>query len=164
MKLPIIEKERRAAQMRAVVQRVSRARVKVDGRTTGEIGEGLLVLVGVAKTDAEADAAQLAEKIAGLRLFNDDNGKMNRSVEEVGGAVLVVSQFTLHGDCRKGRRPSFDRAAPAAQAQTLYEKFLHVLRHRGLQVETGVFQAMMEVELVNAGPVTLLVDTDRSFY
>ncbi len=150
--------------MRAVVQRVSRARVEVDGRTTGEIGEGLLVLVGVAKTDAEADAAQLAEKIAGLRLFNDDNGKMNRSVEEVGGAVLVVSQFTLHGDCRKGRRPSFDRAAPAAQAQTLYEKFLHVLRHRGLKVETGVFQAMMEVELVNAGPVTLLVDTDRSFY
>jgi D-tyrosyl-tRNA(Tyr) deacylase len=164
MKLLIIEKERRAAQMRAVVQRVSRARVEVDGRTTGEIGEGLLVLVGVAKTDAEADAAQLAEKIAGLRLFNDDNGKMNRSVEEVGGAVLVVSQFTLHGDCRKGRRPSFDRAAPAAQAQALYEKFLHVLRHRGLQVETGVFQAMMEVELVNAGPVTLLVDTDRSFY
>ena len=150
--------------MRAVVQRVSRARVEVEGRTTGEIGEGLLVLVGVAKTDAEADAAQLAEKIAGLRLFNDDNGKMNRSVEEVGGAVLVVSQFTLHGDCRKGRRPSFDRAAPAAQAQALYEKFLHVLRHRGLQVETGVFQAMMEVELVNAGPVTLLVDTDRSFY
>ena len=150
--------------MRAVVQRVSRARVEVDGRTTSEIGEGMLVLVGVAKTDAEADAAQLAEKIAGLRLFNDDNGKMNRSVEEVGGAVLVVSQFTLHGDCRKGRRPSFDRAAPAAQAQTLYEKFLHVLRHRGLKVETGVFQAMMEVELVNAGPVTLLVDTDRSFY
>ncbi len=150
--------------MRAVVQRVSRARVEVDGRTTGEIGEGMLVLVGVAKTDAEADAAQLAEKIAGLRLFNDDNGKMNRSVEEVGGAVLVVSQFTLHGDCRKGRRPSFDRAAPAAQAQALYEKFLHVLRHRGLKVETGVFQAMMEVELVNAGPVTLLVDTDRSFY
>lgn len=150
--------------MRAVVQRVSRARVEVEGRTTGEIGEGLLVLVGVAKTDAEADAAQLAEKIAGLRLFNDDNGKMNRSVEEVGGAVLVVSQFTLHGDCRKGRRPSFDRAAPAAQAQALYEKFLHVLRHRGLQVETGVFQAMMEVELVNAGPVTLLVDTDRNFY
>ncbi len=150
--------------MRAVVQRVSRARVEVEGRMTGEIGEGLLVLVGVAKTDAEADAAQLAEKIAGLRLFNDDNGKMNRSVEEVGGAVLVVSQFTLHGDCRKGRRPSFDRAAPAAQAQALYEKFLHVLRHRGLQVETGVFQAVMEVELVNAGPVTLLVDTDRSFY
>ena len=150
--------------MRAVVQRVSRARVEVDGRTTGEIGPGMVVLLGVAKTDAEADAAQLAEKIAGLRLFNDDNGKMNRSVEEVGGAVLVVSQFTLHGDCRKGRRPSFDRAAPAAQAQALYEKFLHVLRHRGLQVETGVFQAMMEVELVNAGPVTLLVDTDRSFY
>ncbi len=150
--------------MRAVVQRVNRARVEVDGRTTGEIGPGMVVLLGVAKTDAEADAAQLAEKIAGLRLFNDDNGKMNRSVEEVGGALLVVSQFTLHGDCRKGRRPSFDRAAPAAQAQALYEKFLHVLRHRGLQVETGVFQAMMEVELVNAGPVTLLVDTDRSFY
>ncbi len=150
--------------MRAVVQRVNRARVEVEGRTTGEIGPGMVVLLGVAKTDAEADAAQLAEKIAGLRLFNDDNGKMNRSVEEVGGAVLVVSQFTLHGDCRKGRRPSFDRAAPAAQAQALYEKFLHVLRHRGLQVETGVFQAMMEVELVNAGPVTLLVDTDRSFY
>ncbi len=150
--------------MRAVVQRVSRARVEVEGRAAGEIGPGMVVLLGVAKTDAEADAAQLAEKIAGLRLFNDDNGKMNRSVEEVGGAVLVVSQFTLHGDCRKGRRPSFDRAAPAAQAQALYEKFLHVLRHRGLQVETGVFQAVMEVELVNAGPVTLLVDTDRSFY
>ncbi len=150
--------------MRAVVQRVNRARVEVEGRMTGEIGPGMVVLLGVAKTDTEADAAQLAEKIAGLRLFNDDNGKMNRSVEEVGGAVLVVSQFTLHGDCRKGRRPSFDRAAPAAQAQALYEKFLHVLRHRGLKVETGVFQAMMEVELVNAGPVTLLVDTDRSFY
>ncbi len=150
--------------MRAVVQRVSRARVEVDGRMTGEIGPGMVVLLGVAKTDTEADAAQLAEKLVGLRLFNDDNGKMNRSVEEVGGAVLVVSQFTLHGDCRKGRRPSFDRAAPAAQAQALYEKFLHVLRHRGLQVETGVFQAMMDVELVNQGPVTLIVDTDRDFY
>jgi D-tyrosyl-tRNA(Tyr) deacylase len=150
--------------VRAFVQRVSQARVRVDGRVTGEIGCGLVVLVGVAKTDSAAEAEQLAEKIYGLRLFNDEQQRMNRSLEEVGGAVLAVSQFTLHGDCRKGRRPSFDRAASAEQAKALYETFLAALRRRGLRVETGVFQAMMDVELVNDGPVTLLVDTDKSFY
>jgi D-tyrosyl-tRNA(Tyr) deacylase len=150
--------------MRAVVQRVSQARVRVKGTVTGEIGTGVAVLLGVAKTDDEAAAEQLAEKIWGLRLFNDDQGRMNRSLAEVGGAVLAISQFTLHGDCRKGRRPSFDRAAPAAQAKALYEAFIAALRRRGARVETGIFQAMMDVELVNDGPVTLLVDTDRSFY
>lgn len=150
--------------MRAVVQRVSRARVRVDERVTGEIGHGLLVLLGVAKTDVEADAARLADKISTLRLFSDENGKMNRSLQEIGGAVLAVSQFTLHGDCRKGRRPSFDRAAPAEKAELLYEKFIHTLRTRGVPVETGEFQAMMDVELVNDGPVTVIVDTDRDFY
>ncbi len=150
--------------MRAVVQRVSQARVKVAGRVTGEIGAGLLVLLGVAKTDDAAAARQLAEKIHGLRLFNDDEQKMNRSLSEVNGAVLAVSQFTLYGDCRKGRRPSFDRAAVAEQARALYEEFVAALGALGARVETGVFQAMMDVELVNDGPVTVLVDTDRQFY
>lgn len=150
--------------MRAVVQRVSEARVRVNGQVTGQIGAGLVVLVGVARTDDEAAATQLAEKIAGLRLFNDEQGKMNRSLTEVGGAVLAISQFTLYGDCRKGRRPSFDRAAPSEQARTIYESFLEALHCQGTHVETGVFQAMMDVELVNNGPVTLLVDTDRAFY
>ncbi|HKZ52464.1 MAG TPA: D-aminoacyl-tRNA deacylase [Candidatus Acidoferrales bacterium] len=150
--------------MRAVVQRVSQARVRVNGEVTGEIGTGVVVLLGVAKTDDEAAAEQLAEKIWGLRLFNDEQGRMNLSLEEVGGAVLAVSQFTLHGDCRKGRRPSFDRAAPAEQAKKLYEAFVTALRRQGARVETGVFQAMMDVELVNDGPVTLLLDTDRTFY
>jgi len=150
--------------MRAVVQRVAQARVRVDGRVTGEIGTGVVALVGVARTDTAAAAEQLAEKIAGLRLFNDAEGKMNLSLQEVGGAVLAISQFTLYGDTRKGRRPSFDRAAPAEQARALYEAVVAALRALGLKVETGVFQAMMDVELVNAGPVTLLVDTDRSFY
>lgn len=150
--------------MRAVVQRVSEARVRVSGQITGEIGRGLVVLLGIAKTDDEATAAQLAEKILGLRLFNDEQGRMNRSLEEVGGAVLAVSQFTLYGDCRKGRRPSFDRAAPAEQAKMLYEKFIAALRQQKVPVETGIFQAMMDVELVNDGPVTLVVDTDRAFY
>lgn len=150
--------------MRAVVQRVSQARVRVDGKVTGEIGRGVVVLLGVAREDDEAAAEQLAEKIAGLRLFNDEQGKMNRSLEEVSGGVLAISQFTLYGDCRKGRRPSFDRAAPAEQARALYESFIAALGRRGLRVETGVFQAMMDVELVNDGPVTLLVDTDRRFY
>ncbi len=149
--------------MRAVVQRVSEARVKVDGQVTGEIGSGFLVLLGVAKSDDAAAAGQLAEKIYGLRLFNDAEGKMNLSLAEVGGAALAVSQFTLYGDCRKGRRPSFDRAAPAEQAKTLYEEFVSAMRKLGVRVETGVFQAMMEVELVNAGPVTVLLDTDRQF-
>jgi len=138
--------------------------VRVGGEVTGEIGTGVVVLLGVAKTDNEAAAEQLAEKIWGLRLFNDEERRMNRSLEDVAGAVLAVSQFTLHGDCRKGRRPSFDRAAPAEQAKKLYEAFVAALRRRGTQVETGVFQAMMDVELVNDGPVTLLLDTDRKFY
>jgi D-tyrosyl-tRNA(Tyr) deacylase len=150
--------------MRAVIQRVSQARVLVDGKVAGAIGQGILILLGVAKTDGEAEAEQLAEKVHGLRMFNDEQGRMNLSLGEVGGAALAVSQFTLHGDCRKGRRPSFDRAAPAEQAKALYETFIEALRRRGTQVETGVFQAMMDVELVNDGPVTLLVDTDRRFY
>ena len=150
--------------MRAVIQRVSEARVKVDGQVTGEIGAGLLVLLGVAKTDDAAAARQLAEKIHGLRLFNDAEEKMNRSLSEAGGAVLAVSQFTLYADCRKGRRPSFDRAAPAELARALYEEFVSALRSLGARVETGIFQAMMDVELVNDGPVTVLVDTDRQFY
>ncbi|MEE8200628.1 MAG: D-aminoacyl-tRNA deacylase [Candidatus Acidoferrales bacterium] len=150
--------------MRAVLQRVSEARVRVNGEVTGAIGPGVVVLLGVARTDDEGTAVQLAEKIVELRLFNDPQGKMNRSLKEVSGAVLAVSQFTLYGDCRKGRRPSFDRAAPAEQARALYESFLAALRRQGLRVETGVFQAMMEVELVNTGPVTLLLDTDRQFY
>lgn len=149
--------------MRAVVQRVSRARVTVDGRVTGEIGPGLLVLLGVAARDGAQAAAYIADKVAGLRVFEDDAGKMNRSVEEVGGAVLAVSQFTLYGDCRKGRRPSFDAAARPEQARALYEKFVQLLKDRGLRVEQGVFQAMMDVELVNDGPVTLLLDSDRQF-
>ena len=150
--------------MRAVVQRVAQALVRVNGQVTGEIGAGIVALVGVARTDTEAAAQQLAEKVAGLRLFNDPEGKMNLSLQEVGGAVLAISQFTLYGDTRKGRRPSFDRAAPAEQARALYEEFVAALRALGLKVETGVFQAMMDVELVNAGPVTLLLDTDREFY
>ena len=150
--------------MRAVVQRVTEARVRVDGKVTGEIGAGVVALVGVARSDTEAAARQLAEKIAGLRLFNDPDGKMNLSLEETGGAVLAISQFTLYGDTRKGRRPSFDRAAPAEQARALYAAFVAALRACGLRVETGVFQALMEVELTNAGPVTLLVDTEREFY
>jgi len=145
--------------MRAVVQRVSRAAVKVDGQVRGEIGRGLVVLVGVARDDTAEAADSLAEKIAGLRVFNDREGKMNLSLADVGGAALAVSQFTLHGDCRKGRRPSFDRAAPAEQARALYERFVEKLRALGVRVETGVFQAMMEVELVNDGPVTLLVSS-----
>ena len=166
--------------MRAVVQRVRRARVTVGNKTTGEIQNGLLVFLAVAKTDAEAEAVKLAGKIAGLRIFNDKhndvggdagsaggsngNDKMNLSVEDAGGSVLVVSQFTLYGDCRKGKRPSFDRSAPAELAESLYRKFIEALRARGLAVETGEFQAMMDVELVNQGPVTLIVDTDRSLY
>ena len=150
--------------MRAVVQRVSQARVKVGREVSGEIGAGLLVLLGVAKSDNATAARQLAEKINGLRLFNDEERKMNRSLADAGGTVLAVSQFTLYGDCRKGRRPSFDRAAPAGQAKALYEEFVAALRALDVRVETGVFQAMMDVELVNDGPVTVLLDTDRQFY
>ena len=145
--------------MRAVIQRVSQARVTVEGTVLGEIGAGLLALLGVAKPDAAADAAFLAEKILNLRVFPDEAGKMNRSLLDTGGALLVVSQFTLYGDCRKGRRPSFDDAAPAEFARPLYEHFVEVARQSGLRVETGVFQAHMKVSLVNDGPVTLLVES-----
>jgi len=145
--------------LRAVVQRVKRAKVTVEGRTVGEIGAGLLVLLGITHCDDEKDARYMADKIAGLRVFEDDDGKMNLSVEDVGGSILSVSQFTLYGDCRKGRRPSFSEAARPEQAAPLYEAFNACLRQRGLHVETGVFGAMMDVELVNWGPVTLLVDS-----
>jgi len=149
--------------MRAVVQRVSRASVKIDGALTGEIGNGLLVLLGVANDDSKADADYLAEKVAGLRIFEDDAGKMNLSVSDVGGAVLAVSQFTLFGDVRRGKRPSFDAAARLQQARALYEYFVERLRSSGLRCETGRFQEMMEVELVNSGPVTILLDSKKTF-
>ncbi len=149
--------------MRAVVQRVSRASVKVKGELTGDIGTGLLVLLGVGQGDAEADADYLAEKVAGLRIFEDDGGKMNRSVADAGGAVLAVSQFTLFGDVRRGKRPSFDEAARPERAKELYEYFVKSLRRLGLRCETGRFQAMMEVELVNMGPVTILLDSKKGF-
>ena len=149
--------------MRAVVQRVARAQVRVEGRVAGAIGRGLLVLLGVAQGDGEEAAALLADKVAQLRVFEDREGKMNRAVGEAGGAVLVVSQFTLLGDARKGNRPSFTAAAPPEQAQALYERCCALLRERGLEVATGVFRAHMEVELVNDGPVTILLDTARHF-
>src|ERR1700719_1942520 len=138
--------------MRAVVQRVSRARVSVDGQTSGEIGLGLLVLLGVGAGDARTDADYLAEKTIGLRIFEDDDGQMNLSVAEVGGALLVVSQFTLFGDARRGKRPSFEAAAPPVQARELYEYFVERVRGAGLRCETGRFQETMRVELVNEGP------------
>lgn len=149
--------------MRAVVQRVRRARVTVNGRVSGEIGPGVVVLLGIGTGDDEEAARYLAGKVAELRIFEDEAGKMNRSLLETGGAVLAVSQFTLYGDCRKGRRPSFDRAARPEQARSLYDKFVQFLQERGLRVEQGVFQAMMEVELTNTGPVTLLLDSERQF-
>jgi D-tyrosyl-tRNA(Tyr) deacylase len=149
--------------MRAVVQRVSRAQVTVGSEVAGKIERGLLVLLGVAGTDTEADADYLAEKIAGLRVFEDDAGKMNRAVSEVGGAALVVSQFTLYGDVRRGKRPSFDAAAAPEQARKLYEYFVERIRAAGLRCETGRFQEMMQVELVNDGPVTILLDSGRAF-
>ena len=145
--------------MRAVVQRVSRAAVSVDGAVTGAIERGLLVLLGVAPGDTEAEARWLADKVVGLRVFNDADGKMNLDVAEVSGAILIVSQFTLHGDCRKGRRPSFIGAAPPEIAIPLYESFVNAIKAQGIPAATGRFGAMMQVELVNDGPVTLLVDT-----
>ena len=149
--------------MRAVIQRVSRARVSVEGCMTGEIGKGLLVLLGVATGDTETAAGYLAEKTLGLRIFEDDAGKMNLSVLETGGAILVVSQFTLYGDARKGKRPSFDQAARPEEANRLYEYFVQRLRDAGIECETGTFQAMMDVELVNDGPVTILLDSEKTF-
>jgi D-aminoacyl-tRNA deacylase len=149
--------------MRAVVQRVSRASVVVDARVTGEIGPGLVVLVAVAREDTRATAATMAEKIANLRIFNDEQGKMNRSLLDSGGAVLAVSQFTLYGDARGQRRPSFIQAAPPETGKALYEEFVRALKALGVRVETGVFQAHMAVELVNDGPVTILLDSDKTF-
>jgi len=149
--------------MRAVVQRVSAATVRVGDRLVGRIGPGILAFVGVANEDGPADVQYIASKIRELRIFPDDEGKMNRSVGEAGGAVLVVSQFTLQADCRKGRRPSFDGAARPSLAQALYESVVHTLRDQGLRVETGEFQADMDVELVNDGPVTLLLDSRKAF-
>ncbi len=149
--------------MRAVLQRVTRASVRVGGETVGEIGPGLLVLLGVARDDAGEDARYLLEKVLSLRVFDDAEGRMNLSVVERGGALLVVSQFTLYGDARKGRRPSWFDAAPPELARPLYEFFVTQARARGARVETGSFQAMMEVELVNDGPVTILLDSRKLF-
>ena len=149
--------------MRAVVQRVSRARVTVGSEITGEIGLGLLVLLGVGAGDTRAEADYLAEKTIGLRIFEDAGGKMNLSVAEVGGALLVVSQFTLYGDARRGKRPSFEAAAAPEQARELYEDFVEKIRRAGLRCETGRFQETMQVELVNEGPVTILLDSAKVF-
>jgi D-aminoacyl-tRNA deacylase len=149
--------------MRAVIQRVTRASVIVGNRVLGRIGSGLLAFVGVANEDGPADVQYMARKIRDLRIFPDDQGRMNRSVLDTGGAVLVVSQFTLQADCRKGRRPSFDAAASPALARALYEDVVRALRETGLTVETGEFQAHMNVELVNDGPVTILLDSRRTF-
>jgi D-tyrosyl-tRNA(Tyr) deacylase len=149
--------------MRAVVQRVSRARVTVEERVAGEIGAGLVILLGVGREDSREVAASLAEKVANLRIFEDDQGKMNRSLLDVKGAALVVSQFTLYGDARGQRRPSFITAAPPELARVLYDEFCEALRQLGVSVATGIFQSMMSVELVNEGPVTILLDSDNTF-
>jgi D-tyrosyl-tRNA(Tyr) deacylase len=149
--------------VRVVIQRVSEASVTVDQKTVGAIGQGLMVLLGVAQGDTSQEAKSLAEKTAGLRIFEDDAGKMNRSVEEIGGSLLVVSQFTLLGDCRKGRRPGFTDAAPPELADQLYEEYVAALRSRGINVATGVFRAEMQVALVNDGPVTMLLDSRKQF-
>lgn len=149
--------------MRAVLQRVARASVRVEGEVVGAIGAGWLILLGVARGDSNDDADRMADKVVTLRAFEDDHGKMNRSVVEAGGSALVVSQFTLLGDCRKGRRPSFDEAADPGEAKRLYDRFNDRLSTIGLPVATGVFRAMMEVELVNDGPVTFLLDSRKAF-
>jgi D-tyrosyl-tRNA(Tyr) deacylase len=148
--------------VRAVIQRVTRARVTADARVVGEIETGIVVLLGVSRVDNPEAAHYLAEKIANLRIFNDDAGKMNRSLLEIAGAALVVSQFTLYADTRGGRRPSYIQAAPPEQASPLYEEFVASLRSLGVPVETGVFQAHMSVELVNDGPVTILIDSGKT--
>lgn len=145
--------------MRTVIQRVLSASVEVEGQVSGQIAEGLLVLLGIESSDTEEDARYLAGKTAALRIFSDENGKMNRSVQDIGGSLLVVSQFTLYGDCRKGNRPSYDRAARPEQAKPLYEFFVEALREKGMRVETGVFQASMKVTLVNNGPVTIVCES-----
>jgi D-tyrosyl-tRNA(Tyr) deacylase len=149
--------------MRAVVQRVSQASVTVDDTVTGAIGRGLLVLLGIGRNDSTASADYIVEKLLGLRIFEDEDGKMNRSVREIDGAVLVVSQFTLFGDVRRGKRPSFDDAARQEQARSLYEYVVEQIRQQGVPCQTGQFQAMMQVALVNDGPVTILIDSDKTF-
>ncbi len=149
--------------MRAVVQRVTHARVVVERRVTGEIGPGLVVLVGVGRDDTESTAAFMADKIVNLRIFNDEQGKMNRSILDTGGAVLAVSQFTLYGDARGQRRPSFMLAARPEKGKALYEEFVRALKHIGVRVETGIFQAHMSVELSNDGPLTILLDSEKLF-
>ena len=149
--------------MRAVVQRVRSAAVTVDGEVVGRIARGVVVLVGIGREDGEADVAYVARKVRDLRLFEDEGGRLNRSLADVGGAALVVSQFTLYGDCRRGRRPSFDAAAAPREARPLYEALVRALRDSGTRVETGVFRAMMDVALVNDGPVTVLLDSARTF-
>ena len=149
--------------MRMILQRVKEARVEVEGRVVGEIGAGLLAFVGIAKSDVRADADYLADKAISLRIFPDEDGKMNRNVVEAGGSLLVVSQFTLYADTRRGRRPSFDLAAPPDQARVLYEYFIQTVRTRHVPVETGVFQASMSVLLRNDGPVTLICDSEKTF-
>jgi D-aminoacyl-tRNA deacylase len=145
--------------MRLVIQRVSEASVKVNESTIGSIRKGLAVFIGIGQQDTEADANYLIDKLLGLRVFPDENGKMNRSIQDAGGSLLLVSQFTLYGDCRRGRRPSFDRAAPPDRAQALYRYFVESAKQRLVPVETGIFQASMQVQLVNEGPVTLLMDS-----
>jgi len=149
--------------LRAVVQRVSKASVSVDGKMLSSISRGLLVLLGVAEDDTETDAKYLADKIAGLRIFEDESEKMNLSVIDIGGDVLVISQFTIYGDCRKGRRPSFTEAAKPPKAQELYESYIACLAETGLSPKTGLFQAYMQVELLNDGPVTIMLDSKKLF-
>ncbi|BCO10570.1 D-aminoacyl-tRNA deacylase [Desulfolithobacter dissulfuricans] len=149
--------------MRAVLQRVKQARVTVDGRETGAIGAGLLVLLGVHRDDTPKDVTWMADKVVNLRIFEDEQGRMNRSVIDIAGEILVVSQFTLLGDCRKGRRPSWSHAAPPEMADRLYRDFVRAIEARGIRTATGEFQAMMEVSLVNSGPVTMLLDSHKIF-
>jgi len=149
--------------MRAVVQRVSEGEVEVDGDIVGKVGNGFVVLVGVGKGDTEKDVEYLIEKVLGLRIFEDDFGKMNLSITDVGGEILAVSQFTLYGDCRKGRRPSYDGAAPPDVAERLYGLFVEEMRKRGVKVETGRFRAIMDLHLINSGPVTILLDSKKTF-
>jgi len=149
--------------MRCVVQRVSRASVRVNAEGIGQINKGILALVGIEHNDNDNDVSWLADKLLGLRIFEDEHGKMNLSLVDVGGDLLVVSQFTLHGDCRKGKRPSFSDAAPPDMAKSLFDKLVATLRASGVKVETGQFQAKMEVELINDGPVTLLLDSKKNF-
>lgn len=149
--------------MRSVVQRVSRAAVNVNGETVGQIGKGFLVLLGVGIEDSSQDLDWMVDKIVGLRVFEDEEGKMNRSILEEKGEILLVSQFTLYGDCRKGRRPSFSTAAPPQRAKVLYDEAVAKIAARGVSVETGIFQADMKIDLVNDGPVTLLLDSEKNF-